>query len=316
MRDLKKKGLRIAVALLVIFSLNFIIPRAMPGDPLIYLVGEDALLDSSTMMELRSQLGLDKPLWRQYLDYWRQVLQLDFGYSYHFKQKVSQVILKRIPWTLGLLLPPLLLGAILGTVLGGLSGWRKNNWLNKSLTGCSLAIYSTPPYFLALLLLYLFSIHWEIFPLKGFYRTGTFFDLLGHYFLPVLVMTLFTASRNFLIMRGSVLREKHQWYVLYARAKGLSGNRLFFRHVFRNAVLPAITMIALDFGFLLSGALLVEIVFSMNGMGTLIFEALLSRDYPLLQGIFLVITLMVVFANLAADLLYRRLDPRLQNQEP
>jgi peptide/nickel transport system permease protein len=308
----KTRVIRIFLALIFIFTLNFIIPRIMPGDPLVFLVGEDVVLDKATVNELRKELELDIPLWRQYINYWVKVVCLDFGFSYHYNQKVSRLILSRMPWTLGLLLPAIILGAILGMVMGAISGWRKNTYLNKFFTTLNLAVYSTPPYFLAMICLYFFAIHWKLFPLKGFYQSGTFWDMVHHFFLPALIMTVFSTSRNYIVMRGSVLQEKEKWYVLYARAKGISGYRLLFRHIFKNAALPMVTLIALDFGFLFSGALLVEIVFSMNGMGTLIYDAVLSRDYPLLQGIFLVITLMVVFANLAAELCYHRLDPRIK----
>lgn len=314
MHFIKSKGSRYLLTLFIIFSLNFFIPRLMPGDPVVYLVGEDAAVDRDLIAELKAELGLDRPLFNQYLLYWRQVFRFDFGYSYHLRKPVTRVILAKLPWTLGLLLPPILFGAFLGTFLGALSGWRKNNFINRFSTGLTTGIYSTPPYFLSMILLYLFSVHWEIFPLKGFYKTGTFWDILHHYFLPVLVLSLFIAARNYMVMRGSVLQEKDKLYVLYARAKGVHGDGLLFRHIFKNALLPVVTMIALDFGFIFSGAILIEIVFSLNGMGTLIYEAILSRDYPLLQGIFLVISIMVIAANIAADFLYQWIDPRVKER--
>lgn len=312
MHLIKIKGVRYLAALFIIFSLNFFIPRLMPGDPVVYLIGEDAAVDRELIAELKAELGLDRPLLTRYLAYWRQVFRFDFGYSYHLNQSVNRLILARLPWTLGLLIPPILFGALLGSFFGALSGWRRNNTLNKWVTGVVTGIYAAPPFFLSMILLYVFAVHWEVFPLKGFYRTGTVVDILHHYFLPVIVMTLFIASRNYMIMRGSVLQEKDKLYVCYAKAKGLYGDSVLFRHVFKNALLPVVTMVALDFGFIFSGALLIEIVFSMNGMGTLIYEAVLSRDYPLLQGIFLIVSLMVIAANITADLLYRRIDPRVK----
>jgi peptide/nickel transport system permease protein len=309
-----KKIIRYIIALLIIFSLNFIIPRAMPGDPLANLLGEEFTLSEAAVQELRSELGLDKPLTVQFFQYWKDVLHLDFGYSYHFNQRVISLILSRIKWTLALLVPSIFLGAILGTFLGALSGWRRNTFPNKFMTWLFLAVYSSPPYFIGIIFLYIFSFKWGIFPFKGFYATGTAGDILQHLFLPILILSAFTASRNYMIMRGSVISEKEKLYVLYARAKGLLGNAILFRHVFKNAVLPVLTLVALDFGFLLSGALFVEIIFSMNGMGTLIFEALLSRDYPVLQGCFLIITLMVIVANLIADILYGIIDPRVRER--
>ena len=173
-------------------------------------------------------------------------------------------------------------------------------------------VYATPPFFLALILLYVFAVEYPVFPLKGFYTTGTWTDVLKHLTLPATALTLFSASRNFMIMRGSVLQEKKRLYVDYARAKGLLGASVLFKHVFQNASPPLVTLIALDFGFIFSGALFVEIIFSMNGMGTLIFDALMSRDYPVLQGSFLVITFMVIAANCVADLLYGWIDPRVR----
>ncbi len=311
---IKKKGTRYLITLFIIISLNFFIPRLMPGDPLVYLIGEDAAVDPGTIAALKAELGLDRPLFIQYVYYWKQIIRFDFGYSYHLRKPVSRIILAKLPWTLGLLLPPLLLGAFLGMLLGALSGWRRDNFINKCAAGAAVGLYAAPPYFIALLLLSLFSLHWEIFPLKGFYRTGTAADILHHYFLPVVVLTLFTAARNYMIMRGSVLLEKDKLYVLYARAKGVYGDAALFRHIFKNAALPSVTMIALDFGFIFSGALLIEIVFSMDGMGVLIYQAILSRDYPLLQGIFLVISTMVIAAGAAADFLYSRLDPRVRER--
>jgi peptide/nickel transport system permease protein len=310
----KKKALRYFIALFIIFTLNFFIPRAMPGDPIINLLGENFIANEATIQELRAELGLDKSLPAQYLNYWKDIFTLRLGYSYHFNQKVFTLIFSRMKWTLALLFPSILLGAILGTLLGALSGWKKNNLANKTTTWAFLAVYSSPPYFLGIIFLYIFSFKWGLFPFKGFYETGSFLDVLQHLFLPILIMSAFATSRNYMIMRGSVLIEKEKLYVLYARAKGLYGNSILFRHIFKNASLPVITLIALDFGFLLSGALFVEIVFSMNGMGTLIYEALLSRDYPVLQGCFLIITIMVIAANFFADVLYSFIDPRVREK--
>jgi peptide/nickel transport system permease protein len=310
----KKKVLRYLLALFIIFTLNFIIPRAMPGDPVTNLLGENFIADQATIQELKMELGLDKSLPVQYLDYWKDILTLRLGYSYHFNQKVFTIIFNRMKWTLALLFPSILLGAILGTLLGAISGWKKNSLFNKATTGAFLAVYSSPPYFLGIIFLYVFSFKWGLFPFKGFYETGTFLDVLQHLFLPILIMSAFAGSRNYMIMRGSVQIEKEKQYVIYARAKGLYGNSILSRHIFKNASLPVVTLIALDFGFLLSGALFVEIVFSMNGMGTLIYEALLSRDYPVLQGCFLLITIMVIAANFIADILYSFIDPRIREK--
>jgi peptide/nickel transport system permease protein len=287
----------------------------MPGDPLTNLLGEDVILTDRAVADLRSEMGLDKSWPQQYLDYWMGILRLDLGYSYHLHSPVSRIVQSRMKWTLLLALPPLILGGVLGTLLGALAGWMSNRLSSKIQTAFFLAVYCTPPYFLSLLALYLLSFKLSLFPLKGFYASGSAADIAHHLFLPILVMTLFTLSRNYMIMRGSVIQEKRSLYAAFARAKGLYDNEILFRHIFRNALLPIITLLAMDFGFILSGALFIEIVFSMNGMGSLIYDALLSRDYPVLQGSFLIITIMVVSANLIADLLYSCLDPRVGWQQ-
>lgn len=168
---------------------------------------------------------------------------------------------------------------------------------------------------MAILFMSLFAVHWNLFPIKGFYQSGTLTDIIRHHILPVAVLTLISFSRNFIIMRGCVLQERSKPYVIFGKAKGIPGKRLLFQHVLRNAILPVISLLALDFGFLMSGALFVEIVFSLNGMGTLIYDAINSRDYPLIQGIFMIITLMVVSANLVADWIHQLLDPRIGKAE-
>jgi peptide/nickel transport system permease protein len=309
-----KKTLRYIVAIFLIFSLNFFIPRAMPGDSVTNLLGEDVMLTDSSVAELRSMMGLDLPLHQQYIGYWQSILRLDLGYSYHLHSDVSALIFARMKWTLLLAVPSLIAGAILGTFLGARAGWKRSSIGERTKTGLFLVIYCTPPYFLSLLALYVLSFQLDLFPLKGFYSTGSALDIAHHLMLPILVMTLFSLSRNYMIMRGSVIQEKSNLYAAYARAKGLYDEEILFRHIFRNALLPIITLLALDFGFILSGALFIEIVFSMNGMGNLIYDALISRDYPVLQASFLVITLMVVFFNLLADLLYSHIDPRVRWQ--
>ncbi len=309
-----KKALRYPIALFVIFTLNFFIPRAMPGDPVANLLGEDYVIDEASLAELRGELGLDRPLPIQYLRYWGEILRLDLGYSFRFHDRVTRVIGERLPWTLLLVGSAILLGAFLGTLSGAFSGWRRASLKNRAGTLLFLSVYSMPPFFLSLLLLYVFAFRWGWFPLKGVYASGEWSDILRHFYLPVTSMTLYIAARYYLIMRGSVLQERDKTYVLYARAKGLFGRQVLMRHVFKNASLPIVTLIALDFGFIFSGALFVEIVFSMNGLGTLIYDALLARDYPILQGIFLVITVMVVAANAAADAAYPLIDPRVRER--
>lgn len=314
MKNLQKKTVRYLLAVFIIATLNFIIPRVMPGDPIVNLLGEDCLISEKHIAELKAELGLDQPIPIQYVNYWKYLLQGKLGFSYHYNTKVSDLIISRLKWTLLLVGPAIIFGALIGTYLGVLSGWKEQNVTNRFATFLFLVLYSTPPYFLSLILLYIFSFKLGLFSLKGFYTTGSIGDIARHLFLPILVLSLFITSRNYMIMQGSVVQEKTKLYVVCARAKGLLGKGILFRHIFKNASLPIVTLIALDFGFILSGALFVEIIFSMNGMGTLIYDALMSRDYPVLQGTFLVIAIMVVGMNFLVDLVYNVIDPRVRIQ--
>jgi len=261
-----KKAIRYLIALFFIFSLNFFLPRAMPGDPVINLLGEDFFAEKETLEKIRADLGLDKPVVIQYAEYWKNLLHFDLGYSYHFRSRVSSLISSRLKWTFFLIGPSFVLGTLLGAYAGSLAGWKRESKGSTLSFFFFLFIYCSPPFFISLLLLYFFGFRLPIFPLKGFYTSGHWIDVLRHLFLPILIMTLFSASRNYMVMRGSVLQEKEKLYVWYARAKGRLGNSLLFQHVFKNASLPIVTLFALDFGFIFAGAFFVEVVFSLNGI--------------------------------------------------
>lgn len=304
--------IRYAVSLFCIVILNFLLPRAMPGDPVMNLIGEDTMVTEATLAALRAKMGLDLPIGTQFWSYLSSLCHGDLGYSYHLNGQVLDLLLPRMGWTLLFTGIAVVAGAAIGLGIGAFVGWRPERMGSRVTSVLSLAISCTPPYFLALLFLSLFSFRLGLFPFKGLYDEPTLGSIAWHLFLPVLVLTLFAASRNILIMRGSVLQEGGSLYALYARAKGCSDRVVLFGHVLKNASLPLITQVALDFGFIFSGALFVEIVFSLNGMGTLIYNAVMARDYPLLQGALLIIAITVIAANLAADLICARIDPRLR----
>jgi peptide/nickel transport system permease protein len=312
MSEIARKGIRYLASLVLITVINFTLPRLMPGDPVKNLIGEDVYVSENVMEELRAELGLDMPLYEQFAYFLSDLLHLDLGYSYHLHAPVAEILLDRMGWTLLFVGVSVLIGALLGGLLGAFAGWKPERRMSR-FAGFTFVVFSCiPPYFLALLSLYLFSFKLGLFPSKGFYDAPEIGSVLHHLFLPVCVMSIFSASRNFLVMRGSVIQEKEQLYALYARAKGLHDTGVLFRHVIKNASLPVITLLALDFGFLFSGALFIEIIFSLNGMGTLIYGAIMGKDYPLLQGAFLVIALTALFANMLADLLYALIDPRIR----
>lgn len=319
MRYFISKTLRLLVCMLIIITLNFLIPRLMPGNPVVMMLGPDvAALSQQDYAQLAREYGLDQPLLVQYRHYWHSLLSGDLGYSFHYHQPVAQLIQKHLGWTLLLLGPALILSTLLSLWLGCLAGWRPGSRLDLTLTLGSLLTYAMPQFLLAMILLSLFGFYLGWFPLGGI-QSGTSHTFLGavldtvrHLVLPVTVLTLAATSTKFLVMRNSVARIRQDDYVRYALAKGIDQKRILFVHVLRNACLPLLSLIALNLGFMVSGALLVEIVFSINGMGLLIYEAALYRDYPVLQACFLVLTLVVIGANLMVDLLYGVLDPRVR----
>lgn len=219
-------------------------------------------------------------------------------------------------WTLILMMPSIILGATIGLFLGSISGWNRGKKIDALLTSILLILYSTPGYWLAMIMVLIFAFYLDIFPLYGMLSSESsgwakINDLLIHMILPVTVLSLYKASQCYLIMRSSVIQVSGDGYILTARAKGLHEVTILFRHVIKNAILPLITVLALDFGFMISGALLVEIVFSWNGMGILIYDAIITRDYPLLDGCLLVISVFVLLANFLSDIIYAIFDPRL-----
>jgi peptide/nickel transport system permease protein len=312
MSEIARKVTRYFTSLVLIIVINFILPRLMPGDPVKNLIGEDAYVSEEVMEELRAELGLNLPLSEQFISYISNLLHFDLGYSYHLHASVAEILLNKMSWTLIFVGLSVVIGTLLGCFLGALAGWKPERKASHFTSFTFVVLSCIPPYFLALLTLYIFSFKLGLFPSKGFYDTPEIGSVLHHLFLPVCVMSVFSASRNFLVMRGSVIQEKEQLYALYARAKGLYNTDILFRHIIKNASLPIITLLALDFGFLFSGALFIEIIFSLNGMGVMIYNAIMGKDYPLLQGAFLVIAFTALLANMFADLLYILIDPRVR----
>lgn len=310
---------RLFLALFIIITLNFAIPRFMPGDPLMMTLGPDAVaLSGQDYALLEKQYGLDKSLPEQYINYLRSLGEGQLGFSYHYRRPVGELLRMHVWWTLALLFPALVISSLLAVVAGSIAGWRAGSVTDLALTLLSLLAYAVPQFLLAMIFLDIFGFRLGLFPLGGLQSGGGEGDLallgdtLRHLALPVTVLTLSAAPAKFLLLRNSVSAARQEGYVVYARAKGIGQGRIVFTHILKNACLPLLTMIALNFGFIVSGALLVEIVFSINGMGSLIYEAATYRDYPVLQGCFLVLTFFVVGANALVDMLYSVIDPRVR----
>lgn len=288
----------------------------MPGDPVKNMLGEHAFYISVESLDvLRSQLGLDSPLYLQYFRYLGGIFTGDWGFSYLYMQPVLTSTGLHLKWTLILIFPAVILGAFLAAVFGSLAAWHRKSKLDVGLSSVFLLSYSLPHYWLAMLFLTVFGFVLGWFPLGravsgGLTGFSFFLDAAWHLVLPLSVVTIFKAGYDFLIVRNAVVSIYGEDYLLFARARGLSEMAVLFKHALRNALAPLVTVTAIQFGMLFAGVLLVEVVFSWPGMGILIYEAIAARDYPLLQGSFLIITICVLLANFTADLLYARLDPR------
>lgn len=309
------------ITLFLAITLNFFLPRAMPGDPLALIAGNSVRqMGQEHITELRESLGLDQPLWQQYLRYLAQLAQGDLGQSYRFSggRSVAQVLAERFLWTFSLVFISLAVATLIGAPLGAWAAWRHGNWRDVSLLSAFFTLRSIPAFWLAMILIPIFSVNWRLLPVGDSYsfprpegfRQVT--DVIHHAILPLVVLTLAYIPTPFAIMRSSMLGVVGSDFILTARAKGLSEKAVRYRHAMRNALLPLVTIVALDFGQLLGGVVVIETVFNYRGLGSMMFEAVKGRDYPLLQGGFLLFTVGVLTINLLAELLYTWLDPRVR----
>lgn len=320
-RYIMRKLIRYAITLLLILSLNFLLPRVMPGDPVANLLGEGELRNDPAILEqLRVEFGLDKPLHIQYINYLRSLAVMDLGYSIHKRVRVNELMANRLFWTLLLVFPSVILGSLLALFLGSLAGFKCGSPTDLALTALSLLLFTCPTFLLAMLLLSVLAFHLGVFPMGNLTSGGMegmnyALDVAWHLFLPVVALSLMGASYKFPVVRNSTAKILEEQFIVAAKAKGLAERTILFKHVIKNVLPPFISMVALSFGFMVSSALIVEIVFSLNGMGTLIYDSVEARDYPVMQGCFLVLTICVLASNFAADMLYGITDPRIGSGE-
>jgi peptide/nickel transport system permease protein len=309
----------ITVALIVLF--NFILFRLMPGSP------ERALprnphISQEVLAATRARWGLDKPLFPdQFMGYVVSMGQGDLGFSTKYQgQLVVDVLASRIWPTVILFGVGEVIAAAAGLAIGAYTGWKRGGPIDFIGNGLSLILYSMPYFVIGMILLVIFASGLGWFPTSGMLSVGASFqspvdrllDFLGHFMLPVATVSLGLIGQYSILMRSSVIETLGEDYVTTARAKGLTSSRVLRRHALPNAMLPAVTLIAINLGYVVAGAITVEIVFNWPGLGTLTIDALSARDYPVLQGSFLLLSVTVVVANLIADMMYGFLDPRVR----
>ncbi|MEY2619012.1 MAG: hypothetical protein RL522_2014 [Pseudomonadota bacterium] len=305
---------------LAVVVLNFFLIHAAPGDPVETIAGASGGMGEDVKAQLRLQYGLDQPIWIQLGVYLGRVIRGDLGFSYFFNLPVSDLIGERVPPTLLLMLVAVISAFLIGTTLGVLSSRKPNGWLSQFINTVSLLGFAAPVFWTGILLVILLASTFQVFPISGLRSVvnqdmsplQAALDVLHHLVLPSATLGLVYLAIYSRLARASMLDVLGADYIRTARAKGLAEGVVMYKHALRNALLPVITMLGLQFGNVLAGAILVETVFNWPGLGRLASESVLRRDYPTILGILLFSSIVVVVMNLLTDLCYRLVDPRIQ----
>lgn len=304
--------------ILGVVVVNFTLIHLAPGDPILALIGEFQA-SPEFIQSVRQQFGLDRPLPVQLGLYLLNLLQGDFGFSFTLKQPVLAVILDRVPATLLLMGVAILYATVCGALFGVISARRQYSHADNVFTLVSLVGYSMPVFWLGQILLILFGLTFPILPAQGMESlregyTGMArgLDILRHLVLPAFTLGLGYLAVDVRFTRASMLEVMAQDYIRTARAKGLSERAVFYKHALRNALIPLVTITGLNFGFLLAGAVLTETVFAWPGLGRLMYDSIYARDYPVLMGMFVFISVTVIVVNFLTDMVYSVLDPRIR----
>jgi peptide/nickel transport system permease protein len=322
MNTLTLIGKRLAYAIGLIFAvltINFALIHAAPGDPAMVIAGEMGGADQATLDQIRRTYGLDKPLLEQYTTYIVRGVQGDLGQSYLYNQPVVTLIMQRLPATVLLVLTALLTAIAVGTLVGVWASRRPHSIGSGAVTVLSLVGYAMPTFWTGILLVILFGKIIPILPIAGMRDVRiyggwwvTTLDVLHHLILPAFTLAIVYMAQYSRLSRASMLEVLGSDYIRTARAKGLAERLVIWKHALRNALMPVVTIAGLQFGNLISGAVLVETVFSWPGLGTLAFDSILGRDYPTLLGVLFFSSVLVIVANQLTDLAYRWIDPRLR----
>lgn len=316
LRYLIRRLLQILPVALILIVINFVLIRLAPGDVAIMLAGEDA--DAAYMAALRERFGLDLPLLDQLIAYLSHILRGDFGTSYRTGEPVLGLLIERVPATLLLAGTSLIIAAVLGIVIGAAVARRPGSVADTVVTALSTCLFSVPVFWLGLMLILLFAVRLQWLPSSGMVSIdspqgglGRVLDIARHMILPVAALSTFWLGQYIRLARSSVVEVLSESYMTTARTIGFSERYVLFRHGLRNALLPIVTVLGLEIGLLLTGAVLTETVFSWPGLGRFIYEAILARDTPVIMGAFIVMSFTVMLASLVADLAYASLDPRV-----
>jgi peptide/nickel transport system permease protein len=323
-----RRALTVIAVIWAAATINFFIPQIAPKNPiaekLTQLAGTSGV-DPSKIEEMAgafsARFGLDRPLWQQYLGYLGDMASFDFGRSItQYPARVSDLISAALPWTIGLMLTTTLIAFALGTLLGAAAAWNRNSRLLQSVSALMMVFSAIPFYLIGLVLIYFLAANTGWFPLSGGYGIVSIpewswdfaLEVLYHSLLPALSIIIASIGTWAIGMRGMMVTVQGEDYMTFAEAKGLKPGRLFFRYGMRTAILPQVTALALYFGQIVTGAVLVEIVFTYPGLGTLLLDSIKLFDYPTIYGIVFILTMTVALSMLAVDLIYPWLDPRVR----
>lgn len=315
-----RKTLMAIITLAVVVSIDFVLFRVLPGDPVRAVIGRNVRISKEAQEALRVQFGLNKPVFPdQFFDTIGQWAQGNLGISWIYRKPVGEILVNKLGNTLLLISLGQILSIGLGTALGLFAGWKRKTPIDVSALTFSLVTWAIPTFWLGIILLAAGST-WLGLPTGGFVdpaNVGKPFldvlpDVLRHLILPTLTFTIVYLGEYMLIMRSSVLEVLSEDYILTAKAKGMSHWQVLRKHALKNAMLPIVTLIALNLGFTVAGAIYIETVFSYDGLGQLFQEAIDKKDFPLLQGAFLLLAVAVILANMLADFIYTALDPRVR----
>jgi len=314
-----RKLVGLILTIFLVLTFNFYLFRIVPGNPF-ELLFRGAGLSANAMQSLDAQFGLNRPIWIQYLLYMRNTLGGNLGLSFQTRAPVTELLLPALINTAILLSAASVISIMLGIAIGMLAAWRRGSAFDFTVSAVTLVLYSMPTFWLGLVLLVGGVIYFGL-PVAGMQSFsgvspglfGQTMDLARHMVLPLLTLVLGLAGQYVLVMKGALLDVFTEDFMITARAKGISNRKLLWDHGFKNAVLPMVALVALNLGLSIGGAVQTETIFSWPGMGLLIYRAILTRDYPVLQGSFLVVTVAVVVANFVADMLYPFLDPRVSD---
>jgi peptide/nickel transport system permease protein len=320
-RIMIRKVVNSLITLMLVIVINFVLFRMMPGDPINFMVPNDPRIPEEYKLQLIEDYGLNDPLLEQFFTYIKNVATLDFGYSFFYRNTLAMDhVLENLKWTLVLTGTSSMFMILIGMTIGVYAAWKRGSMFDTGSLAFSLFFYAMPTFWLAMMLIVVFSIEMPLFPpdsAMNYGETFTFdlaslWDLLDHLVLPAITLTVVSIGAFVLIMRGSLIDVMTEEYITTAKAKGLTDTQVLRHHAVPNAMLPMVALVAIDIAYIVGGAFQTEYVFNYPGIGYATIQAVDNKDYPVLQAAFFLIAVAVIIANLIADIVLVRIDPRVK----